>query len=282
MLEKAPGSGADALILDLEDSVPPAEKPQARARVRDFLGERGLPLYVRVNGFSREGTGSEWLQADLEEVVRKGLSGVILPKAESGEEIQELDRRLGSLEDRSGLPRGSVGIIPFIESARGVQRAYEVLTASKRVVSVCFGSAAEGDLVADLGCSWSPEGTELLYARSKVLLEARSAGIAHPLDGVFTNLEDEAGLIRDATNARRLGYRGKTVIHPRQIPPVNRVFSPSEEEISYWRELAAAFAEGEKRGLGAITFRGKMIDRATLRRAQDILSLAEAIEKRGP
>ena len=165
MLEKAPGAGADALILDLEDSVPPAEKAQARARVKDFLGERGLPLYVRVNGFSREGPGTEWLQSDLEEVVRRGLAGVILPKAESGEEIAELDRCLSSLEDRAGLNPGSVEIIPFIESARGVYRAYEVLTASRRVASVCFGSAAEGDLVADLGCTWSPEGTELLYAR---------------------------------------------------------------------------------------------------------------------
>ena len=274
-LQKAPGAGADGLILDLEDSVPPAEKQAARERVGETLeGPEGPPRYVRVNGLE-SAEGEEWLRADLEAVVRPALSGVVLPKAESAEQIQTLDIELRRLESRAGIESGKVEIIPFIESSRGVLFAYAILTASPRVASVCFGSAEDGDLVTDLGCRWSAEGTELLYARSKVLLEARAAGIAHPLDGVFLGLDDEEGLLRDAENARRLGYRGKTVIHPRQVGPVNRVFSPSEQEVAYYRDMIVAFEAAEASGSGAIAFRGKMIDRAMIRKAQTVLAQAE-------
>ena len=130
--------------------------------------------------------------------------------------------------------------------------------------------------MTDLGCGWSPEGTELLYARSKVLLEARAAGIDHPLDGVFPGLDDEEGLVRDAENAKRLGYRGKTVIHPRQVAPVNRVFSLSEREAAHYTDMIAAFEEAEAAGAGAISFRGKMIDRAMIRKARSVLARAES------
>ena len=134
-----------------------------------------------------------------------------------------------------------------------------------------IGSAQDGDLQTDLGADWSPEGTELLYARSKVLLSARAAGIDHPLDGVFLGLDDEEGLIRDSENSRRLGYRGKTVIHPKQIEPVHRVFTPSEKELAWYRDMVAAFEEAEAAGTGAINFRGKMIDRAMIRKARGLL-----------
>jgi citrate lyase subunit beta/citryl-CoA lyase len=143
------------------------------------------------------------------------------------------------------------------------------------VASVCFGGAEDGDLVTDLGCQWSAEGTALLYARSKVLLEARAAGIDHPLDGVFLGLDDEEGLVRDAEDAKRLGYRGKTVIHPRQVEPVNRVFSPSASELAYYTDMITAFEEAEAGGSGAISFRGKMIDRAMIRKARSVLAQAE-------
>ncbi len=275
LLEKAPGAGADGLLLDLEDSVPDAEKPAARERVGEMLRDpEGPPRYARVNSFGAEG-GEECIRADLEAVVRPGLSGVVLPKAESAEEIQALDAELERLESAAGIGPGKVEIIPFIESARGVLFAYAVLTALPRVASVCFGGAEDGDLMTDLGCRWSAEGAELLYARSKVLLEARAAGIDHPLDGVFLGLDDEEGLVRDAENAKRLGYRGKTVIHPRQVEPVNRVFSPSEREVAYYTDMIAAFEEAEAEGAGAISFRGKMIDRAMVRKARSVLAQAE-------
>ncbi|MBI2881656.1 MAG: CoA ester lyase [Candidatus Tectomicrobia bacterium] len=278
LLQKAPERGADGLLYDLEDSVPAAEKRAAREKVGDLLrNPQGPPRYVRVNGFVSEG-GEPWVQADLEAVVRVGLSGVVLPKPESAEEIRVLAAELQRLESRAGIAAGKVEIIPFIESARGVLSAHAILTASPRVASVCFGGAEDGDLVRDLGCRWSPEGTELLYARSKVLLEARAAGIEHPLDGVFLGLDDEEGLLRDAESARRLGYRGKTVIHPRQIGPVHRVFSPSEEEVAYYRDMISAFEAAEARGVGAISFRGKMIDLAMVKKARGVLARAKSLE----
>ena len=276
LLEKAPGAGADGLLLDLEDSVPAAEKPAARERAGEMLQAReGPSRYVRVNSFEAEG-GAPMVRADLEAVVRPGLSGVVLPKAESAGEIQALEAELDRLESAARIDPGSIEIIPFIESARGVLFAYAVLTASPRVASVCFGSAEDGDLMTDLGCGWSPEGTELLYARSKVLLEARAAGIDHPLDGVFPGLDDEEGLVRDAENAKRLGYRGKTVIHPRQVEPVNRVFSLSKREAAHYTDMIAAFEEAEAAGVGAISFQGKMIDRAMIRKARSVLARAES------
>lgn len=276
MLQKAPSAGADGLILDLEDSVPPAEKAAARQRVEEMLrSPEGPARWVRVNGFESEG-GEKWLRADLEAVVQPGLSGVVLPKAESAEQVQALDSELRRLEARTEIVSGKVEILPFIESARAVLFAYAILTASVRVASVCFGSAEDGDLVTDLGCRWSPEGTELLYARSKVLLEARAAGIEHPLDGVFLGLDDEEGLVRDAENARNLGYRGKTVIHPRQVLPVNRVFSPTEQEAAYYQDMIGAFEAAESSGSGAIAFRGKMIDRAMVNRARAVVAQAKS------
>jgi citrate lyase subunit beta/citryl-CoA lyase len=276
LLEKAPTAGADGLLYDLEDSVPAGEKQTAREKVGGLLkNPEGLPRYVRVNGFETK-QSEEWLRADLEAVVQPGLSGIVLPKPESPDEIKTLDTELTRLEPKVEIDAGRIEIIPFIESARGVFFAYDILAASPRVASVCFGSAEDGDLVTDLGCQWSIEGTELLYARSKVLLEARAAGIEHPLDGVFLGLDDEAGLVRDAENARRLGYRGKTVIHPRQIEPVNRVFSPTEDELAYYRDMIAEFDAAEAEGSGAFAFRGKMIDRAMVKKAKAVIALAQS------
>lgn len=267
MIEKAPGAGADGLLYDLEDSVPAADRQTARNMLGEALGAtHTLPRYVRVNGIAD--AGREETAADLDAVVLAGVDGIVLPKAQSAEDITwtagEIDRR----EKARGLEAGAFEIVPMIESALGVQFAYEILTASPRVSSVIIGSAQDGDLQTDLGADWSPEGTELLYARSRILLAARAAGIDHPLDGVFLGLDDEEGLVRDSENARRLGYRGKTVIHPRQIEPVHKVFSPSDKELVYYRDMIAGFEEA---GENAFNFRGKMIDRAMIRKARGLL-----------
>jgi citrate lyase subunit beta/citryl-CoA lyase len=274
MMEKACGGGADGIILDLEDSVPLSEKETARPMVAEALEKfTGRNLFVRVNGM---GTGLT--EGDLEATMSASLSGIILPKAESAEEMRKLDGLMERIERERGLTVGQVEIIPLIESARGVHAVYEILTAAARVSSLCFGSAEEGDLVADLGCIWNPEGTSLLYARSKVLLEARAAGIEFPLDGVYMNLVDAEGLVREAKLARTLGYTGKTVIHPRQVEPVNTVFTPAKEEVVYATEVIEAFKEAEAKGSAAISLRGKMIDYAIVVRAKRVLALAEAIE----
>ena len=279
MFQKALLSGADGLIFDLEDSVPSSEKKLAREQVGEALREHSsIPRYVRINGFeSRE--SEDWLRADLRAVIGEGVSGIILPKAESADEIKTLDREMQKLESKLEVNSGKIEIVPFIESARGIHFTYDILTSSSRTGSVIIGTAEDGDLVTDLGCRWSREGVELLYARSKVLLEARAAGIEHPLDGVFLGLDDEEGLIRDAKNAKDLGYRGKTVIHPRQVNPVNQVFSPCLEEMDYYREMIERFEKAEKTGSGAISYKGKMIDRAMVKKAHALLAQAFSLEQ---
>lgn len=271
MIEKAPGAGADGLLYDLEDSVPAADRETARAMLGEALGTpRTLPRYVRVNGIAD--AGKEETAADLDTVVLADVDGIVLPKAQTADDITWTAAKIDRHEKERGLDAGTFEIVPMIESALGVQFAYDILTASPRVSSVIVGSAQDGDLQTDLGAGWSPEGTEILYARSRILLAARAAGLDHPLDGVFLGLDDEDGLIRDSENARRLGYRGKTVIHPRQIEPVRRVFSPSEKELVYYRDMIGAFEEG---GENAVNFRGKMIDRAMIRKAHGLLEQSD-------
>lgn len=270
MIEKAPGAGADGLLYDLEDAVPATERDTAREMVAAALsGPRTLPRYVRVNGIVD--AGRDETTKDLTAIVRTGLDGIVLPKAQSAEDIAWTASELDRLEQQRGVDPGTTEIVPMIESAKGVHFCYEILTASPRVSSVIAGSAQDGDLQTDMGAEWSPEGIEILYARSKILMSARAAGIGQPLDGVFPGLDDEEALLLDCRNARRLGYRGKTVIHPKQIEPVHRVFSPSEDEIAHYRDMIAAYEQAEAEGSGAINFRGKMIDRAMVRKARGLL-----------
>ncbi len=271
LLDKAPTAGADGLLYDLEDSVPPAERQIAREKVRARLdGSSDVPRYVRINGV--EDAGPKEVEADLAAIVLLGLSGVVLPKPGSPDDTRFVAATLDACERKVGMAPGGVEIVPMIESARGLHFCYDILTASPRVASVVIGSAEDADLMTDLGCRWSLSGAELLYARSKVLAEARAAGIKHPMDGVFPRINDTDALVKDSENARDLGYRGKTVIHPNQIEPVNRVFSPTEKEIVYARDMLAAFDAAVAQGSGAVSFRGKMIDRAMVRTARELVA----------
>ena len=166
----------------------------------------------------------------------------------------------------------------MIESARGVLFAYQIATAAQRVASLCLGGAEDGDLQTDLGCAWSIDGPELLYARQHTLLAARAARIEFPLDGVFANVRDEEGFVRDTTLSRRLGYRGRTVIHPGQIEPANRLYSPSEQEIEYYRRVLEAFDAAVAQGSASTTVDGKMIDYAMAANARRVIGLAETVE----
>src|ERR1022692_1285013 len=198
-MTKALESGAEAVILDLEDSVPLASKAEARALVAKTIdaaaGSLSRPLiYVRVNG-----AATELLADDLNAVVRPGLDAILLSKAENVEDVQQTAAAIERHESQRGMKQGSAEIILQIENALGVYNCFNLIKASLRVAATCFGSARDGDLQTDLGCSWSIEGTELLYARSKVLLDTRAAGShIHPLDGVFSDLNDETGLIADS------------------------------------------------------------------------------------
>src|SRR5690606_31283924 len=170
-------------------SVPAAERQVAREKVRARLeGASDLPRYVRINGVAD--AGPKEVEADLAAVVVPGLAGVVLPKPGSADEARFVATALDACERKAGLAAGSIEIVPLIESARGVLFCYDILTASPRMASVIIGSAEDADLMTDLGCRWSLSGVEMHYARSKVLLEARAAGIANPMDGVYPRIND--------------------------------------------------------------------------------------------
>lgn len=272
---KALESGADAVILDLEDSVPVAIKAEARAMVAKVIdgaaAGAGPAVFVRTNAAA---TGM--LEDDLAAVVRPGLAAVLMSKVESVDEIRNAAAALERLETTARLRRGAVEIVLQIESALGVYRCYDLVTASPRVASVSFGSARDGDLQTDLGCAWSIEGTELLYARSKVLLDTRAAGKAFPLDGVFSDLNDEAGLMQDSRLSARLGYVGRTLIHPKQIAPVRRAYAVPEQDVIYYQRVVGEFEAVEKSGAAAaITVDGRLVDYAMYQRARRVLELAK-------
>lgn len=279
VMTKALESGADAVILDLEDSVPVAAKAEARllvANVIDSVAAASPPrmcpaIFVRVNG-----SATGLLDDDLAAVVRPGLDAILLPKVERVSEVQNTAATLERLESAKRLERGAVEIILQIESALGVHHCFELTTASPRVASTCIGSARDGDLQTDLGCGWSIDGTELLYARSKVLLDTRAAGKLYPLDGVFSDLDDEEGLIKDSRLSARLGYVGRTVIHPKQIAPVRQAYAVPETDVAYYQQVVTEFEAVEKTGkAAAITVNGKLVDYAMYQRARRVLELAK-------
>ena len=275
VMVKALESRADAVILDLEDSVPLASKADARMLVEKTIDAAAAVashprIYVRVNA-----AGTGLLLDDLEAVTRPGLDAVLLSKAEMVEDVRQCAAALDRHEAQRGMKPGSAAIILQIENALGVYNCFNLIKASPRVGATCFGSARDGDLQSDLGCSWSIEGTELLYARSKVLLDTRAAGgDVFPLDGVFADLNDEVGLIADSRLSARLGYIGRTVIHPKQIAPVKAAYAVPETEVAYYKKISVEFAAAEKAGVAAIAVDGKLVDYAMAQRARRVLALA--------
>jgi citrate lyase subunit beta/citryl-CoA lyase len=268
MLDKARTLPADAVILDLEDGVPPGEKLAARAVVRQALerGAYGPQVILRVNAFA---TGLA--QGDLREAFGPGVAAVCLPKAETAEDVERLASLLVDLEQEQKLLVGSVGICLMVETALGVLNAYPMARASARVHALCLGGE---DLARDLGAVRTKGGRELAHARAQMLLAARAAG-ALAIDTIWTDLTGSDGLLAEAREARQLGYSGKLVIHPAQIEAVHQAFAPSEEEVAHARRVLDAFAAAEVRGDGVIALDGQMIDAPVVARAREIWVLRE-------
>lgn len=274
LLEKAHRSTADALIFDLEDSVTRDTKDQARRNVAAALGRNsGLPVYVRVNHESPEA-----FSADLDALAPVAgsplLEGILLPKASDGCEVMALDRYLTDLERVSGRRAAPLSILPLIEDCRGVRNAFELASASSRVVGMSLASAEEGDLMLDLGGRWTPGSRALAYARGKLVCDARAAGIGWLIDGAFMNLRDGAALRQESAIARELGFTAKMALHPGQVPAILEIFSPTAEEVERARALIEAFREAEAAGSGAINHRGGMVDYANVRIAERLLARA--------
>ncbi|MGH9247696.1 MAG: HpcH/HpaI aldolase/citrate lyase family protein [Acidimicrobiales bacterium] len=273
LIEKAGRSGADAVIVDLEDAVPADAKDAARAGLAD-LPVVPVPVYVRVNAVD---TG--WLWDDVVAAGQAGVAGVVVPKAEDPDVMRRIDGALTALEVTAGRTTGEADVIPLIESALGVLATHAMLTSSERVRAVLFGSGEQGDLVADLGCEWTPDGTGLLHARSHVLLAARAAGIDQPLDAVFMDFRNPDALRTECRLARRLGYVGKVAIHPAQIPVIHEVFTPTPEEVAHHRRVLDAFEKALAEGSASINVDGQMVDYAVARLARTVLARAEAAER---
>jgi citrate lyase subunit beta/citryl-CoA lyase len=272
-LEKALELPADAFILDLEDSVPLPEKANARRGVKAYAPKIGdHRVWVRVNGLE---TGLA--RDDLDAVIGvQGMAGIFLPKVETPEEVLRWDTAIAALEKTRGLAIGSTRLVLSLESALGVLNAYAMSVAAPRVASLSFGGAQDGDLNTNLGCTWSSDGPEMMTARGMALIAARAARFDSPLDGVFADVRDPEGFARDTAMSRRLGYRGRKLIHPSQIEPCNRLYTPNQRELDYYARVLEAFEKALIQGRASTTVDGKMIDVAMATAARRILQEAAA------
>lgn len=272
-MQKALGLNADVLIMDLEDSVPLTEKGNARKCVVDLLDIEGgapRPVYVRTNSLD-----SGLLRSDLEAIIRPGVSGVTLPKANSAHDTHELAGEIDILERAAGLEFGSVKIIGLIESARGIIHASEIAAASPRMIALALGAE---DYALDMGIERSAEGTEIFYPRSMLAVAARAGGI-FSIDTPYVNVRDDAGLIEDARLSRRLGFTGKFVIHPDQIRSVNQIFAPSAEEIKKARQIVEAFQNALSQGSAVTLVGGRMVDVPVYENARKLLEVAASVDE---
>lgn len=281
-LEQAPTRGADVVILDLEDSVPPDEKDEGRELVADFVEpivEQDQRVYVRPNGHPND--APDLFTRDVEAVASSGLSALLVPEVETADDVERVDTVLDHIEHRDGLGRGSIGIVPTIETALGVRNTYDICRASDRVGSVVAGMANGGDLNQEIGFEWSGAGREALetvHIKQKILLDARAAGIEYPLAATWVDIEDTDGLREDAEFYREMGFTGYLVIHPSHVEPVNDVFTPDEGEIEYWAGVREALLEAEEEGKSAIRYQGQMIDTAHLRTANRFLRRVKLLD----
>jgi citrate lyase subunit beta/citryl-CoA lyase len=271
-VEKALTLDADAVILDLEDAVATAEKPATRAAIAAALTRpRTGSLYVRVNA-----ADTEFCYGDLVAVVRPGLDGIILPKVESPATLATIDWLLRQIERERGREEGAIDLIPIVETARGLTRTDTMLASGTRVKRIAFGA---GDFTLDVNMQWRRDEAELSYARAKIVTASRAAGLEAPLDTVWVDLEDAAGLEASTRNALAYGFQGKMCIHPNQIAVVNRVFTPSEEEIAFAERVVAAFLKAEAEGIASIQLDGKF-DYPIVYRARRLLEKIAAIRAR--
>ena len=263
--------GSDAVIFDLEDAVSPDEKDAARILVRNtmrYMDFRGCEIIVRINSID-----TPYWKADLDAIVPYKPSLILLPKTGTAAHVQEADAYLALLEEKLNLAPGTVGLMPLIETALGVENAFSIASAAPRVQALFLGAE---DLTADLQCKRTKEGREIEYARTRLVVAARAAGV-DVYDTPFTDVNDDEGIWTDARLAKALGFTGKASISPRHVEVINAVFSPTQKEIDYAYEVMEAIALAKAQGKGAIALHGKMIDAPIVARAQQTIAAAQAL-----
>ena len=263
--------GADAVILDLEDAVAPAEKDSARILVRSVIRSMDFDpceVIVRINAID-----TPFWQKDLDAIIPVHPSMIMPPKTACAQDVLTVDAYIAQLEEKLGIEKGSVGLIPLIETALGIENAFQIASACPRVKAIFLGGE---DLTADLHCKRTKEGHEISYARSRMVCAARAAGI-EVYDTPFTDVHDDEGIYADAQTAKSLGFTGKSAISPRHVQAINEIFSPSLSEIEYAYDVMEAIRIGKEQGKGAVSLRGKMIDAPIVARARQTIEAAQAL-----
>ena len=265
-LEKAKSLSADIVCFDLEDSVPDKEKKRARTLIKSALKKRNQyssSVFARTNS-----PDSNKIEADLKEIIQKGIDGIVIPKVNSAKEIKKIEKTISSLEKKRKII--GIRLIPSIESALGVINCYEIASASKRIDAIVFGIF---DLLNDIGIEYTkgnPPGAK--YSRYKVPVAAAAAGV-YAIDGIWQDIKDTSGLKKDCQIGKSLGYVGKSVIYPDQIRTVHKIFHPNKTEISWAKKVCNVYKKSTKKGKGAVVVDGKMIDEVHYKRAKALLEI---------
>ena len=274
MIANAPVLRADTICLDNEDAVQPADKDASRIVIRNYLsssvGRRSVELATRINDISTP----YWMD-DIRTVIPGMPDVLIIPKVEHSSDIDEVHALVSEVEAANGIPVGHTRFFPILETALGIENAFLIASnGSGRLDGMMMGGE---DLVTSLGGIRTEESQEIDYARKRFVVACRAAGLK-PIDTVYPNVENIDGLIRDTEYSRQLGFAGRAVVSPRHVPYVNRIFSPSEAEIFFAKEVLAAYEEGRKNGTGAVSLHGKMIDAPMIPRAKQVLEIAKMIQ----
>ncbi len=262
--------GADSIMFDLEDSVSLKEKDAARFLVYNALRNidfGGVETVVRINGLD-----TPFGRDDLEAMVRAQPDIIRLPKAEKAEDVIEAERIIADIEEKIGLKVGTTKMMAAVESPLGIINAYSIAKASKRLIAIAIGAE---DFVTNMKTNRSPEGIELLAARSQLVLAARAAGI-YALDTVYSNINNDEGFIEETKLIKQLGFDGKSVIHPKQVNLTHKVYAPTDKEIRNAIRVVDAIHDAESKGSGVIALDGKMIDGPIVDRAYRVIELAKA------
>jgi citrate lyase subunit beta/citryl-CoA lyase len=275
-VEKGIASGADGIILDLEDSVPSALKEEARQEVATSIRRvretnRKIGLYVRINALETDLTGD-----DLAAVVVEGLDGVLLPKTFGRDDLVGLDALITHFERKNGVAPGTVEVIPDLETAEAYASC-EQLTRAPRVATLFAGTARDADVSRSIGFQFTPGGLETLYLRGKAVLACRANGLDFPIVGVWQDLNDPEGARYHFGQNRELGYRGQVLIHPSHVALANEIFSPSEAEVEFFSGMIAAFEKAEADGIAAVRYEGMHVDYAHVKTARELLAYHKAL-----
>lgn len=275
-IAKIAATGADAAVIDLEDSVSDALKTSARADAFTSIASDAFadyPVFVRVNSVSTGRTAE-----DVAAIMHPHLNGIVLPKTDDADSVRIVESYLAEAERRAGVSEGRTRIIPLIETAAGVYNAVEILRASARIETAIFGFV---DYMLDVGIhciDHTPDAEELLFARSSLVLACRVAGVSPPLDGPFLEIRDPDALLAQCRQARSIGLAGKMLIHPSQVPIAHEGFAPSREEVEQAMNIIKAFTAAEKNGVAAVVVDGRLVDYPVVHRARKIIASAPTLE----